>query len=370
MSSSPRLPAELPGVELPPLPEPGGVIGPYADSGLKTVTGTRRSPQAMENYYSNPRVLMSSEKASVVTCGHPQLELWLRMLQGFDARLSVKQKPADEWPLSPVIPRISPSSSFPTWPIPSGTYWIDYPQVTSSLKKVADSQWQLSLKDAFPKQSSLILGGIGNRVQRLNMWTRRHEMLASPFFRQFETLVCPDFSSYINDPRPQALAGERLTQEWASLASRMGYNVVPTLSWQNRAALRRQADLFGAMAPDYINTVYIEWLSTGVNRTNWLWARLEDFAAELAHLPVRWLLSGADSDWFIRELLDLLPNRNFHLVTIWPFMETNFDPGLTDQKAKGFRRRIARLEALHSGELLPQAKPRPDDPLAALLSEF
>lgn len=370
MSSNPRLPEEMPGVELPPLPEPGGSIGPYASSPLKTVTGTRRNPQGMDNYYADPRLLMSAEKAPVISCGHPQLELWLRMLQGFDPRISVNQKPIDEWPLTRVIPRVNPSSSFPAWPIPEGTYWIDYPQVTSSLKKVADQEWQLDLASAFPRGSSLILGGIGDRVHRLNMWTRRHEMLASPFFRQFETLVCPDFSSYLNDPRPQALAGERLTQEWASLASRMGYNVVPTLSWQNRTSLRRQADLLGAMAPDKINTVYIEWLSTGVNRTNWLWSRLDDFAEELAHLPVRWLLSGADSGWFIRELLKVLPNRNFHLVTIWPFMETNFDPGLNDQKAKGFRRRIARLEGLHRGELLPQAKPRPEDPLAELLAEL
>ena len=98
--------------------------------------------------------------------------------------------------------------------------------------------------------------------------------------------------------------------------------------------------------------------------------RLEDFAEELAHLPIRWLFSGAESGWFIRELLEILPRRNFHVVTVWPFMQTKFDPGLEDQKSKGFRRRIARLEALHRGELLPPAQPRPENPLGALLSDI
>ena len=365
-----RLPKKMPLVDLEPLPEPGGALGPYASSGLKSITGTSRNPSAINEYYSKPELMMSAERSPTITCAHPQLELWLRMLQGFDPKLAVKQLPREQWPLTHVIPRVVPSSSFPHWPIPAGTYWIDYAQVTSSLRKVASSDWQLALTSAFPKDSTLLLGSIGDRAQRLSMWTRRHELLASPFFRQFQHLVCPDFSSYLNDPYPQGLAGERLTQEWASLASRMGYNVIPTLSWQNRTALRRQADLLGAMAPDQVNTVYIEWLSTGVSRTDWLWSRLEDFAEGLAHLPIRWLFSGAESGWFIRELLEILPRRNFHVVTVWPFMQTKFDPGLEDQKSKGFRRRIARLEALHRGELLPPAQPRPENPLGALLSDI
>ena len=364
------VPEVMPGVDLEPLPERDGTIGPYAASGLKTITGTRRNPQALEDFYSDSELMMSAERSPAITCGHPQLELWLNMLQGFDPRLSVDQMPLSDWPLSRIVPRVNPSSSFPAWPIPSGTYWVDYPQVTSSLKKVASSEWQMNLVNAFPTDSTILLGCISDKRHRLNMWTRRHEFLSSPFFRQFEHLVCPDFSSYLNDPYPQALTGERLTQEWVSLASRMGYNAIPTLSWQNRTALRRQADLIGSMAPDRINTVYIEWLSTGVSRSNWLWSRLEDFAEELAHLPIRWLFSGIDSGWFVRELLEVLPRKNFHMVTIWPQMETNFDPGLNDQKAKGFRRRIARLEGLHRGELLPPPHPRPEDPLASLLADI
>jgi hypothetical protein len=51
-------------------------------------------------------------------------------------------------------------------------------------------------------------------------------------------------------------------------------------------------------------------------------------------------------------------------------MRTGFEPGLEEQKAKTFRKHIARLEGFSRGELLPAALPRPEDPLGALRNDM
>lgn len=373
MKKNPSKPkaGKLPGVELKPISEEDGALGPYADSPLRSVTGTRRNPLAIEGWYNGQAKRLTSAEAPVITCAHPQLEMWLRVVGGMDPHWDIQQMPIADWPLSRIIPRISPAGSFPQWPIPKGTYWIDYPSVTSSLTKLPEKEWQLELGKAFPEGSTLLLGFIAAKQYRLNMWRMRFSIWNHPFFRQFTHIVCPDFSSYMNDPYPQALVGERLTQQWVQMGAREGYNMIPILSWQNRDSLRRQVDLMGALAEaGHVNTVYVEWLSRGVNRTDWLWSRLDDFEAHLAHLPVRWIFSGIDSGWFIRELRRVLPRENFHATTIWPWMRTGFAPGLKEQKAQHFRADVAKLEDLHRGDLLPQALPRPEDPLGALWSEI
>jgi len=180
-----HLPTNFPGVDLPALPEDNGQMGPYANSPLRTITGTQRNPLATGGWYEGQAARLVTPEAPVITCAHPQLEMWTRVVQGMDPHWDIQQMPIDEWPLSRVIPRITPSSNFPQWPIPQGTYWIDYPSVTSSLQKLPEKDWQLNFANAFPEGSTLLLGCIAAKQYRLNMWRTRFSIWNHPFFKQF-----------------------------------------------------------------------------------------------------------------------------------------------------------------------------------------
>lgn len=357
---------ELPGVHLDPLPEPDGKPGPYAVSGLKTITGTRRNP--LSDWYRLARDELSQETAPAITCAHPQLSVWLEQVEGLDPQWAITQPPASEWPLSKVIPRVVTSPSFPNWPLPAGTYWFDYSSITKSTRHLPTLPYTHELASKLPEGSTSILGCIGPLPIRMSMWKFRNIIWSHPFIRQFDYIVVPDFSSYMDDPRPQALVGERMTQLWLQRGWERGYNMVPILSFQNEEALRRQVDLFGAMYPQ-VNTIYIELLSRGVPREPWIFHRLDLIEKHLGHLPFRFLLSGVESGWAMRETRRVFPNGNFHVVTIWPWMRASLSPGLKDQKARDFRQRCKALEEWHRGEGLPPAKVRPENALEALLSD-
>lgn len=355
--------AELPllSEELPPRPEPGGELGLYAHSGLKVVTGTRANPLAKKIWYTR-REELTSNSSRVITAAHPQLAEWINILEGLDPEWSLHQPPLSEWPLSRVIPRVKVGPNFPDWEIPAGSYWFDYSSITGSLRRLPSKPWTLELASRLPEGSTAILGGLGTIAQRLAMWRLRKVLFRSAFIRQFDAVVCPDFSSYLDDPRPQGLVGERMTQLWAAEAEEAGLRTIPIVSWQDRDALRWQADLLGSLVDaGQVNTVYLELLARGVRKKPWLYSRLDDIQAELAHLPVRWLLSGADAGGFIGPLREVLPQENFHLVTLWPWMRTGFQVGLREQKAADFRRRCQRLEEMAAGQDLPPAMLRPPD---------
>lgn len=340
------------GVEL---PAPSGSL--YINSGLSSIVGADINPLARDKWYAR-RAEVTSERSRVLTGAHPQLASWISALAGWDPNWSVKQPAASEWPFSRVIPRVKPGGHFPDWPISQGTYWFDYPAITGSLRKLPSTSWSMELASRLPEGSFSLLGGLGTIAQRMNMWRMRDELFASDFVRQFDAIVCPDFSSYLDDPRPQALIGERMTQIWASEASAAGLPVIPILSWQDEDALIRQVDALGSQYPQ-VHTVYVELLARGVNRVAWMRSRLKDLETYCAHLPVRWLFSGVDSGWIIGELRRIFPAGNWHSVTLWPWMRTGFNPGLIDQKSRHFRKSVASIEQWAQGRNLPDAPPDP-----------
>ncbi len=351
----------LPGFELEPLPEPSGQPGLYSRSGLKTITGTRMNPLARKLWYERVPALLKDPAASpVITGAHPQAAQWMEHLGGLDARWRIEQRPPQDWPLSTVIPRVKMSSGFPQWPLGAGTYWVDWESLASSPRSFPDKPWMEEIKSRLPEGSLALLGGIGRFEIRMSMWARRHEIFASPVVRQFDAVVCPDFS-YLDDPRPQGLAAERMTQLWVQAGAEQGLNMIPTVSWQNETALRCQLDALGAQYPQ-VHTVYMDLLAATTRRRPWVMTRTHEIAEHMASLPLRFLISGLDSGWAVRRILEVLPEGNFHLVTLWPWLRTGFNPGTAQMKGDSFRRMIRRYEEWAQGEGLPPALEDPQDP--------
>ncbi len=361
---APRIPEtvdDLPGVQLPALPEPlTGVPGPAGASALKSLMGTRVNPRAIEGWYQQRGETLTKADAPVTTEYHPRLARQIQALEGLDPVWGFRQAPIDQWPFSRLIARVVPSPDFPQFPLPVGTYWIDYYKITESTLTLPTVTWAAELKARLPEGSQLILGPVGPYESRGAEWKLRYELFDSAFLDQFDAVVTPDFSSYLNDPTPHALIAERMTQVWAQSGAERGRTIIPTLSWQSEEALMRQVDRLGALAEaGYINTVYVELLSTGVGRDWWIDEyRAPQILAHLAHLPIRWLFTGVDAGWVVRRMREVLPNGNFHIVSLWPWMRTALEPGLSGQKAKAFRVSCQQLEEWSRGEHLPPARAR------------
>jgi hypothetical protein len=109
-----------------------------------------------------------------------------------------------------------------------------------------------------------------------------------------------------------------------------------------------------------VHTVYIEWLARGVEKPHWIHHRAEAFQRHLAHLPVRWIFSGIESGEIMAVVHRMLPRGNFHTVGIWSWKRTQFEPGLSDHKARVYRAKLGRIEEHHRGEGLPSPTPRPN----------
>lgn len=323
-------------------------------------------------WYRQHGRLLASEQAPVVTAAHPQLELWLKVLEGFDGKLNISQPPASQWPLSRVIPRVTPSPSGMPFQLPQGTYWLDYNQIAKSLQKLPDREWTYDAVKQFPEGSRVMLGFIGEHLISRLLWRHRYSMWRHPFFEQFREhgIVCPDFSSWLTDPRPQALVGERMTQQFVDLGHQNGYTMIPLVTWQSRDMLRRQIDMLGSLYPK-VNTVYIYLISMGVSRDAWMWSRFDDMVQTgLNELPFRFIISGSEAGKYVRILHeDVLPNGNFHLVTGNPWMKARKGFGSAEDRARTFRQTIARVEEFHRGENLPPKAKRPEDPWAEIMGE-
>lgn len=361
--------SDLPGVELDPLPQPDGSVSPYARSGLRSITTTLIDKPAFNSWYGARPELLASVQSPVLTCVHPQMELWLKVMRGLDPLLSVSQPPASDWPLTRVVPRVIPSKHGLPFSLPDGPYWIDYGSVSASMNHLPEREWTHSIAQQFPDSSRVMLGFIGKHLLSRLIFRRRFSLWAHPFFEQFKTggMVVPDFSAWLNDPKPQALVGERMTQQFAELGFERGYNMIPTLAWQNRDMLRRVTDLFGSLYPK-VNTLYLYLNSTGVDRIPWLYSRLEDIQAHLSDLPFRYLISGVESGWGINALREVLPRGNFHLVAGGPWMQSTRSFGDDSDRAVVFRRAIAQMEEWHRGENLPPLPERPEDAWASVLA--
>lgn len=351
--------SSLPDRHLDALPEPDGQPGPYASSALRSITGTRRNPRAVGPWYQGSAQLLTRPESPVVSAFFPALQAWCDAVGGFDADWTCPQPPPEELQLSAVIPRVALSKGFPEWSLPVATYWLDYQRLTGRTDRLPEGEKVRRLRSLFPPGSVLLLGNIGPSALRFAWWSQRQAFWQSELVAQFDAVVAPDFSSYLDDPAPQALVGERLTQLFAEEGARAGKTVIPTVSWQNADSLARQADRLGALYPQ-LHTIHLELGSKGADRAAWLFSRLDDIRQHLAPLPLRLLVSGADPAWFVGELRKVLPPERVCLVTLNPFMQTMMRPLLPEQKAADFRRRIARLEELLDGSLSAPPKTRPE----------
>lgn len=362
---------ELPGVELEPLPGPDGKLTPYAKSGLRTITTTRIDRPAFDSWYKNRAELMASMQSPVLSCAHPQMDLWLKIMRGLDPQLRIGQPPADTWPLTRVIPRVIPSKRGLPFTLPEGSYWIDYGAVSASMRHLPERDWTYSIAAQFPDPSRVTLGFIGKHLLSRLIFAKRFSLWSHPFFEQFKEggMVVPDFSAWTDDPKPQSLTGERMTQHFAELGYDRGYNMIPTLAWQNREMLRRVTDMMGSLYPK-VNTLYLYLNSTGVDRVPWLYSRLEDIQAHLSDLPFRYMISGVESGWGVNALGEVLPRGNYHLVAGGPWMQAQRAFGDDSERARVFRRAITQLEEWHRRENLPPLPERPDDPWASVLASL
>lgn len=353
-------------VALQALPDPAlaGQIGPYAASAMRSIMGAHINPYAVD-LYGNMATYLATNKDAMITAVHPEAGAWLKYLGGGDSDWTMQQRPIDELPLSRVLPRVPIYDREWPWAIPKGSYWLDYMNFSRHRTKVPgdkmpDDAWKLRVHSQFPEGSQLVLGPIQDHHVRINMWNLRYKLWESDFIKQFDAVVCPDFSSYINDPGPQALMGERMTQIWSEMASRHGINVIPIISWSNEDSLARQADRLGALVEaGLVHTVYIEWLARGVKKPHWIHHRIEAFQRHLAHLNVRWIFSGIESGQVMALVHNALPAGNFHTVGIWSWKRTQFVPGLSEQRARTYRSKLARIEQHQRGEDLPAPLPRP-----------
>lgn len=371
MSSSATRPPKglerIPGVELDPLPEPhSGQPGPYARSELRSVVGSQMNPRARDGWYVDNADSLIKPDAPVITAYHPQLDRWIESLDGLDPEWSIRQPSVDRWPMSRVLPRIVPGPRFPDWPLPVGTYWVDYVLLSASTRRLPTSEWIPQLKERLPEGSKLVLGAIGPYATRAALWSFRYQLWDHEMMDAFDAVVVPDISSYLNDPKPHALVGERMTQLWAQLGAERGFDIIPIISWQSEDALARQVDRLGALYPQ-VNTVYIELLarrSQSMSAAEWkLWwlhSRMDDIEKHLSHLPLRFLVSGIDAGWAINRMRNIVDPDRLHLVTVWPWMRAAMEPGLSDHKARKFRSSCARLEGWLRGQELPPVKPHPE----------
>jgi len=366
-------PDRIPGEHLDPLPGNDGNPTIYAASDMRTVTGTRIARRPERVWYRQRGRLLASDQAPVVTAAHPQMELWMKVLEGFDERLPIKQPPVSQWPMSRVIPRVNPSPKGLPFQLPVGTYWLDYNQISKSLRHLPEREWTYDAVSQYPADARLMLGFIGEHLISRLLWRHRYSLWRHPFFEQFRdrhAIVCPDFSSWLTDPRPQALVGQRMTQQFAELGSQHGYTMIPIVTWQSRDMLLRQIDMLGSLYPK-VNTVYIYLISMGVNRDAWMWSRFDDIVETgLNKLPFRFVISGSEAGKYVHILRDeVLPAENFHLVSANPYMKATKGFASNEERALIFRQQVQRIEEYHRGEHLPPKAKRAEDPWAAIMGE-
>lgn len=345
----------LPPDPLPARPEPDGTLGPYAHSSLRTVTGTRINPLARDAYV-NP------DHMGALTCANPELGQFLHEIGGYDPRARLAQPPVNEWPMSRLIPRVHLERSFPRFPMPAATYAIDYMSMTQSATRFPVADWVNDIRDTFPENSRLLLNFTGNNAQCQYIWSVGPEFWQQPWLSQFDAIITPEFSTFINDPVPQWLAGERYKQIFATEGYEAGHTIIPSVAWSSDTSLRRQLELWCSMYPQ-VNTVWLDLLGAGVESVSWTWSRLAGLERWMPRdVPMRWLVSGAISGWAIAELMEILPHRNFHTVNIRPFANAVSRPGTSGEKAQRFRAHCMRIEHWFSEPPARETRPElPDD---------
>ncbi|WP_217924720.1 DUF4417 domain-containing protein [Miltoncostaea oceani] len=330
----------------------------YAASPLRSITGTRINPEA--RYWYDRRGLCTAVDSPVRTGAHPDLVAWIGNVAGFDSRLRMTQPAIEEWPMSRLIPRVHVYKSFPHFELMPGTYSIDYVSLTKARDRLPGQEWVEDIRGMFPEGSTLLLNFIGNNAQTHYIWSLGPEFWAAPFLRNFDGIVSPEFSTFIDDPKPQFLIGERQKQIFCQEGAEAGFTTIPSIAWSSESSLRRQLDLVMSLYPR-VNTVWLDCLGAGVDPTAWTWSRIEMLEKHIPpDFPMRWLVAGAVSGWAIVELHRIFPQGNFHSVNIRPFAATMGKAGTRGERVARFQTHCRRIEGWLRREDLPPAQPRPE----------
>lgn len=332
--------------------------GPYHVSALRDVCGTRINPDAIGWY--KRRQLLTRPECPAKTAVHPDIELWLGDVGSFDPRSQVVQPPLSEWPFSAVMPRIVVYGEKLAFPLDPMTYVIFYKDLHSNPRTLPSRPWVSRLKERFPEGTQLVLSFLAGRALINGLWAQT-EFWQAEFLRQFDAVVIPDFSAFSDDPVPQSLLGERMHQIFAQEGSEAGHNVIPAIAWMDEYSLRRQIELWVSAYPK-VNTILIDCDGTNVDPTGWKWRNL--FAIEkycAPHSHIRWLISGITPGWAIRELNDMFPKRNYHIIPSVSVyvnaMQSSPDPGFRHHK---FMQRIKQIEAFRAGTEVADRMPKPE----------
>lgn len=371
----------LPPKPLPPLPDPlfGDQPGPYARSPLRDICGTRANPDAFKRYRELNKLRSSDASLS---CFSPLLATWLRELRGFDARCPGFWQPeAEQWPLPGVIAQVTPSSKGPPFPLPSGTYTLDYASLITPVaqndrdgKAVRDASgkrrivryrwkpWVAQLRSFFPEGSTLLLTFFGNHDATLKLWSDTNWWKQQDQLRVFDAIVAPDFHSFCNSPKPQTFLGERQQQIFLGEGVEQGSTVIPQIAWADLDSLRRQIELWSHAGA---NTILLNCYASNVQPTLWRQRWLHAIRSfDLgAHHNIRFLIAGLNPGWAIRHLNELFPQGNYALLTTaqYAFVEAQratVDPTVMQRR---FCAKLQTLADLRSGKVVADAKPLPEE---------
>jgi hypothetical protein len=286
--------------------------------------------------------------------------MWIAQVYGFDPRGFINQPPLSEFPMTAVIPRFSARGEELPYPVPQGTYIVDYPSINSNPHKSPERIWAPKIKDSLPDGSQLLLSFFGSRPLTAGLWAL-NDFWQTEFIEQFDGILMPDFSNFADDSRPQSLIGERMMQVFAQEGSEAGSNIIPTIAWPSEESLRRQVETWVSQYPA-INTIHLDCYGAGVDRVGWIWRWLYGIEKYCQpHQQIRWLISGITTGWAIRELNEMFPNNSYNLImSVSPFV--NSMVGSTDPEYQGqvFRGKIKTLEDFYSGAVVADRMERPE----------
>ena len=305
--------AELPPNPLPALPDPSydGGLSPYANSPLRDVCGTRINPDAIAWY--KRREAMTSEQCGVKSAAHPHMEAWLANVRSFDARMTVRQPPLSEWPLSKIIAQIQIWGTKLPYPLPEGiTCLVNYDDLAPNPSTPPRNDRAINIRERFDDSSELLLGFFGDHRYNMGLWPQEsfwHE----PFLDNFTGIVVPGFSAFSDDPVPQSLLGERMLQMFAEEGYYAGRNVIPQIAWRSEESLRRQVELLASLYPR-VNTVLVDCYGMHVDSVKWAMRWMFAIRKYLKDLPFRFLIAGMTSYWMIEKLNEIFPDGNYCLI--------------------------------------------------------
>lgn len=345
---------------IPPLKDPlyNDEFSPYAISGLREVVGTRINPDAIDWY--RQREVLTNSGCLPKTAGHPDLEAWIAEVGGFDPRAALKQPKLADWEMSHIIPRVGLKTTGLVFPLSKGTYMIEYSALHSNPATLPTKEWVNNIKSFFPEGSRLLLSFFSDRELLYALWPKV-DFWDCEFLKNFDGIICPDFTSYSNDPKPQTLLGERMHQVFAKEGFDNGHTTIPSIAWADEASLRRQADLW-ASQPD-VNTVVLDCHGSGIHRAGWTWRwifAMEKYFADKTDM--RWIIIGIHAGWAIREFNRIFPNGNFCVVpTFSTYIAATRGQSDEDGMAAKFKRSIEKLEDFKLGNVVAEGQERPDE---------